>query len=94
MKINSLFEEDVNLGSNLNLSFYVNLGSGPFLSFLFFFERREIFLNLRSLKIVELKDDENFIAKDEANDEFVVFKGQEIKSFKNLLEAKDYLKGR
>jgi len=52
------------------------------------------FLNLRSLKIVELKDDENFIAKDEANDEFVVFKGQEIKSFKTFLEAKDYLKGR
>jgi len=51
-------------------------------------------LNLRSLKVVELKDDENFIAKDEANDEFVVFKGQEVKSFKNLLEAKDYLKGR
>jgi len=33
MKINSLFEEDVNLGSGLNLSFYVNLGSVPFLSF-------------------------------------------------------------
>jgi len=51
-------------------------------------------LNLRSLKVIELKDDENFIAKDEANDEFVVFKGQEIKNFKTLLEAKDYLKGR
>jgi len=69
-------------------------GQSLFYHFYFFFERREIFLNLRSLKVVELKDDENFIAKDEANDEFVVFKGQEIKSFKTLLEAKDYLKGR
>jgi len=69
-------------------------GLALFYHFYFFFERREIFLNLRSLKVVELKDDDNFIAKDEANDEFVVFKGQEVKSFKNLLEAKDYLKGR
>ncbi len=51
-------------------------------------------MNLRNLKVVELKDNDNFIAKDEANDEFVVFKGQEVKSFKNLLDAKDYLKGR
>ena len=69
-------------------------GQSLFYHFYFFFERREIFLNLRSLKVVELKDDENFIAKDEANDEFVVFKGKEVKSFKTLLEAKDYLKGR
>ena len=51
-------------------------------------------MNLRSLKVVELKDDDNFIAKDEAKNDFVVFKGQEIKSFKTLLEAKDYFKGR
>ena len=51
-------------------------------------------MNLRSLKVVELKDDDNFIAKDEAKNEFVVFKGQEIKSFKTLLEAKEYFKGR
>jgi|GEM_PF-1952859 len=69
-------------------------GQSLFYHFYFPLKGGRFFLNLRSLKVVELKDDENFIAKDEANDEFVVFKGQEVKSFKNLLEAKDYLKGR
>jgi len=43
MKIKSLFEEDVNLGSGLNLLFYVKLGSAPFYYFIFSIERRGFF---------------------------------------------------
>lgn len=45
---------------------------------------------LKRLIIIEKFDDEEFIAKDEVNDEYLVFKDDEIKVFKSLKEAKDY----
>jgi len=45
---------------------------------------------LKKLIIIEKFDDEEFIAKDEVNDEYLVFKDDEVKVFKSLKEAKDY----
>lgn len=45
---------------------------------------------MKRLIIIEKFDDEEFIAKDEVNDEYLVFKDDEIKVFKSLKEAKDY----
>lgn len=45
---------------------------------------------LKRLIIIEKFDDEEFIAKDEVNDEYLVFKDDEVKVFKSLKEAKDY----
>ncbi len=47
---------------------------------------------LKRLIIIEKFDDEEFIAKDEVNDEYLVFKDDEVKVFKSLKEAKDYFK--
>ena len=45
---------------------------------------------MKKLIIIEKFDDEEFIAKDEVNDEYLVFKDDEIKVFKSLKDAKDY----
>ena len=49
---------------------------------------------MKRLIIIEKKSDDEFIAKDEERGDYVVFKGDETKTFKTIEEAREYLEGR
>jgi len=45
---------------------------------------------LRKLIIIEKKSDDEFIAKDEERGDYIVFKNDEVETFKTIEEAREY----